>query len=61
MNGCDCGCLGGDEPALMVKVAAHPASFRTLKALIGASQRAALALARAEQAHAAEAERKRKA
>eukprot|EP01043_Picozoa_sp_COSAG02_P007258 COSAG02_NODE_215_length_28614_cov_43.077047_7_plen_1563_part_00 len=61
MDGCGCGCIGGDEPSLMIKVASHPASFRTLKSLIGASQRAALELAREEQAQAAEAERKRKA
>ena len=61
MDGCSCGSIGGDEPSLMVKIASHPNSVRTLKSLIGASQRTALEKAKVEQAEVAEAERKRKA
>ena len=49
MDSCGCGSIGGDEPSLMVKIASHPNSIRTLKSLIGASQRAALEKAKAEQ------------
>ena len=38
MDGCDCGRIGGEEAALMMKVASHPSCVRTLKTLIGASQ-----------------------
>ena len=61
MDGCDCGRIGGEEAALMMKVASHPSCVRTLKTLIGASQRAAREKERAEQAEVADAEARRKA